>query len=150
MFPTLKNLLNRTSVLAHLFESIAYGINDKKSMKSMTNEGANKAKCKNYKLVQQKMKYNMMMLHKASLSGKFFVFFCILTSLLFYKTKNITFCAICFTQHHVLQCFGNLIIMALKSKTLIWVPTIVVSLKVSFKIALLSKTLVLLDNQMRL
>ncbi len=44
-------LLNGASVLPHSFESTAYGINNKKSMKGMTNETANKAKCKNYKLV---------------------------------------------------------------------------------------------------
>ena len=63
------------SVLPQLFESIAYGINDKKSTKGTTNETANKAKHKNYELVQQKMNYKITMLHKASLSGKLFIFF---------------------------------------------------------------------------
>ena len=69
------NLLNRMSVLPQIFESVAYGINEKKSTKGSTNESANYMKRKNYEMVQQKVKYNMMMLHKASLSGKFFIFF---------------------------------------------------------------------------
>ncbi len=84
------NLLNGTSVLPHLFESVVYEINDKKITKGANNQGANNAKRKNYDLVQQKVKYNMMMLHKASLSGKFFVFFHILTIDLFCKIENIT------------------------------------------------------------
>ncbi len=73
------------SVLPHIFESIAYGINDKKSTKGTTYETANKAKRKNYELVQQKVKYNMMMLHKASLSGKLLIFF--IFELVFYFIK---------------------------------------------------------------
>ncbi len=64
------SLLNRTSVLTHLFKSVAYGINDKKITKGAKNQGANYSKCKSYELVQHKVLYNMMMLHKASLSGK--------------------------------------------------------------------------------
>ncbi len=68
-------LLNGMSVLPHSFESIAYGINKKKSMKGATNVGANIAKRNNYTLIQEKAKYNMKMLHKASLSGKLFIIF---------------------------------------------------------------------------
>lgn len=57
-------LLNGMSVLPHSFESIAYGINKKKSTKVATNVGANNAKCNNYELIQEKVKYNMKMLHK--------------------------------------------------------------------------------------
>ncbi len=74
-FLLLINLLNGTSVLPQLFESVAYGINDKKSTKGSTNESANYTKHKNYELVEQKVKYNMMMLHKASLSGELFIFY---------------------------------------------------------------------------
>ena len=69
------NLLNGTSVLPQLFESVAYGINEKKSTKGSINESANETKRKNHKLVQKKVKYNMMMLHKASLSGELFKLF---------------------------------------------------------------------------
>ncbi len=63
------------SVLPQLFESVAYGINEKKSTKGTINENANDTKRKNYELVQKKVKYNMMMLHKASLSGELLNFF---------------------------------------------------------------------------
>ncbi len=63
------------SVLPQLFKSVAYGINKKKSTKGLINESANDTKHKNYELIQKKVKYNMMMLHKASLSGELFIFF---------------------------------------------------------------------------
>ncbi len=69
------NLLNRTSVLPQIFESIAYGINEKKSTKESINASANETKSKNHELVHKKVKYNMMMLHKASLSGELFKLF---------------------------------------------------------------------------
>ncbi len=69
------NLLNGTSVFPQLFKIVAYGINEKKSKKGLINASANDTKRKNYELVQQKVKYNMMMLHKASLSGNLFIFF---------------------------------------------------------------------------
>ena len=64
------------SVLPQIFESIAYGTNKKKSTEKSIQEKANETKVKNYELVQKKVKYNMMMLHKASLSGEFFLFVC--------------------------------------------------------------------------
>ena len=70
------NLLNGTSVFPQLFESIAYGTNENKSTEKSIQEKANETKVKNYELVQKKVKYNMMMLHKASLSGEFFLFVC--------------------------------------------------------------------------
>ncbi len=63
------NLLNGTSVLPHSFETVAYGINVKKNTTSSKNLAAISAKRINYEMVEEKVKYNMKMLHKASLSG---------------------------------------------------------------------------------
>ncbi len=98
--------------MPHLFESVAYGINDEKITKGAKNHDANNAKRKNYELVQQKVLYNMMMLHKASLSGKLFIIFHIFTICLFFKIENITLCAFCFCQCHIPPDFGSLIMMA--------------------------------------
>ncbi len=53
------NLLNRTSVLPHSFESIAYGSNNKKTTKGAKSMGAINGKYKNYEMIEDKVKYNM-------------------------------------------------------------------------------------------
>ncbi len=80
----------------------------------------------------------------------FLYFFHIVTICLFCKIENITLRAFCFCQHHILSDFGSLIIMAVCLTNSIWMECIIVSSKVSSRIAFLSRTLVLLDILTRL